>query len=224
MCLSFPACAAEPELPQDGKPVIVTTLFPAYDFARQIAGERATVILLVPPGAEAHSFEPTAKDMIRIQESTLFFCNGGESEAWVEELLEALSRRERPCVVVLWGDHAPGIGDFGLEFGRGSESAPYYRTPLLLWNNYGADLGVGEEAVAAYRLGALVLKKLGFRTDAYFNWLAELTPDLVESQRMIEEEGRIFADEARYDALDRELLLLHYDRLKGEGYWKGAVK
>ena len=142
----------------------------------------------------------------------------------VEELLEALSRRERPCVVVLWGDHAPGIGDFGLEFGRGSESAPYYRTPLLLWNNYGADLGVGEEAVAAYRLGALVLKKLGFRTDAYFNWLAELTPDLVESQRMIEEEGRIFADEARYDALDRELLLLHYDRLKGEGYWKGAVK
>ena len=88
MCLSFSACAAEPELPQDGKPVIVTTLFPAYDFARQIAGERATVILLVPPGAEAHSFEPTAKDMIRIQESTLFFCNGGESEAWVEELLE----------------------------------------------------------------------------------------------------------------------------------------
>ena len=89
LLLGLAACGeAEPALLRDGKPVIVTTLFPAYDFARQIAGERAEVILLVPPGAEAHSFEPTARDMIRIQESSLFFCNGGESEAWVEELLE----------------------------------------------------------------------------------------------------------------------------------------
>ena len=68
---------------------IVTTVFPAYDFARQIAGERAQVTLLLPPGAESHSFEPTAKDMIRIQNADLFFFNGGESEAWVEELLES---------------------------------------------------------------------------------------------------------------------------------------
>lgn len=142
----------------------------------------------------------------------------------VESLLEELTRRERPCVVVLWGDHAPGIGDFGLDFGRGSEAAPYYRTPLLIWNNYGADFSVGEEAVAAYRLGALVLSRLGIRTDAYFNLLSDLTPDLVESQRMVEEDGRIFGDDERYGALDETLLLLHYDRLKGEGYWKGAVK
>lgn len=71
----------------EGKLSIVTTLFPAYDFACRIAGDRAAVTLLVPPGAETHSFEPTAQDMIRIQECGLFFCNGGESEAWVEELL-----------------------------------------------------------------------------------------------------------------------------------------
>ena len=142
----------------------------------------------------------------------------------VESLLEELSRRERPCVVVLWGDHAPGIGDFGLDFGRGSEATPYYRTPLLIWNNYGADFAVGEEAVAAYRLGAIVLSRLGIRTDAYFNLLADLVPDLVESQRMVEEDGSVFRDDVRYDALDDTLLLLHYDRLKGEGYWKGAVK
>lgn len=67
---------------------IVTTVFPAFDFARQIGGERVHVTLLVPPGAETHSFEPTAQDMIRIQRAGLFFCNGGESEAWVEELLD----------------------------------------------------------------------------------------------------------------------------------------
>ena len=51
--------------------------------------ERVTVTLLVPPGTESHSFEPTARDMLRIQSCDLFFCNGGESEAWVEELLDS---------------------------------------------------------------------------------------------------------------------------------------
>ncbi len=87
LCLC--ACGAEPAAPQGSAALtIVTTVFPAYDFARQIAGERADVILLVPPGAEAHSFEPTARDILTIRECSLFFCNGGESEAWVEELLE----------------------------------------------------------------------------------------------------------------------------------------
>lgn len=87
LALSLAACGEVAEEP-DAPVSIVTTVFPAWDFARQIAGDRANVILLVPPGAESHSFEPTAKDMLRIQECTLFFCNGGESEAWVEELLE----------------------------------------------------------------------------------------------------------------------------------------
>ncbi len=65
LLLSLWGCGAEPEEPQSGLR-IVTTVFPAYDFARQIAGERAAVTLLLPPGAEAHSFEPTAKDMARI--------------------------------------------------------------------------------------------------------------------------------------------------------------
>ena len=89
LALSLGACGREDTTEEENKPVtIVTTVFPAYDFARQIAGERAAVCLLVPPGAEAHSFEPTARDILRIQSCTLFFRNGGESEAWVEELLE----------------------------------------------------------------------------------------------------------------------------------------
>ena len=67
---------------------IVCTVFPAYDFAREIAGEKANVVLLVPPGSEAHSFEPTPQDVIRIENCDLLLCNGGESEAWLEEILE----------------------------------------------------------------------------------------------------------------------------------------
>ena len=89
LALSLAACGSRPVISEgDAELVIVTTVFPAYDFARQIAGERARVVLLVPPGAEAHSFEPTARDILTIRDCSLFFCNGGESEAWVEELLE----------------------------------------------------------------------------------------------------------------------------------------
>ena len=67
---------------------VVTTLFPAYDFARELCGDRCEIVLLVPPGAEAHSYEPTPQDLIRIESCELLICNGGESEAWLETLLD----------------------------------------------------------------------------------------------------------------------------------------
>ncbi|MGN0981501.1 MAG: metal ABC transporter substrate-binding protein [Candidatus Limivicinus sp.] len=79
---------------------IVTTVFPAFDFAREIAGDKARVCLLVPPGSESHSFEPTAQDILRIQNCDLLICNGGESEVWMEEILEGMEA-EVPRLVML---------------------------------------------------------------------------------------------------------------------------
>ena len=113
LALSLAACRAEDTTENGQREIeIVTTVFPAYDFARQIAGERASVLLLVPPGAESHSFEPTAKDLLRIQSCTLFFCNGGESEAWVEELLEDQELETLvmlDCVEALEEEHKEGM-------------------------------------------------------------------------------------------------------------------
>lgn len=69
---------------------IVTTLFPQYDFARAIAGEAAEVTLILPPGAESHSFEPTPQDMIAINEADLFIYTGEQMEAWVPAVLDGL--------------------------------------------------------------------------------------------------------------------------------------
>jgi zinc transport system substrate-binding protein len=66
---------------------VVTTVFPAYDFTRQIAGSAVSVSILLPPGLESHSFEPTPQDIIRMQHSALFICVGGESESWVDQVL-----------------------------------------------------------------------------------------------------------------------------------------
>ena len=88
LCLMLCGCTAQPEKPHDEtKLQIVCTSFPAYDFAREIAGDRAELTLLIKPGSEVHSYEPTPMDMIRIQESDLFICNGGESEQWAKTLI-----------------------------------------------------------------------------------------------------------------------------------------
>ena len=88
LCLILSGCAArETEEKESSKLQIVCTNFPAYDFAREIAGNRAQIKLLIKPGAEVHSYEPAPKEVIAIQESDLFICNGGESEAWVESLV-----------------------------------------------------------------------------------------------------------------------------------------
>lgn len=74
---------------------IVTTIFPLYDFARAVCGDgsqyiHADITMLLSPGMETHSYEPTPQDMIKIQDCDLFLYIGGESDAWVEDLLSSM--------------------------------------------------------------------------------------------------------------------------------------
>lgn len=69
---------------------VVTTIFPPYDFVREIGGENVEVTMLLSPGVESHSYEPTPQDIIRINESDLFIYAGGESDVWVEAILDSL--------------------------------------------------------------------------------------------------------------------------------------
>lgn len=88
LLLTFVGCSGDND--DSGKLKIVTTLFPAYDFASNIAGENAEVSLLLAPGVESHSYEPTPQDIVKIQNCDIFIFNGGESESWVEGILDSL--------------------------------------------------------------------------------------------------------------------------------------
>jgi zinc transport system substrate-binding protein len=68
---------------------IVATTFPCYDFARAVAGDKAEITLLLRPGSEIHSFDPSPGDIIKIQTADLFIYVGGESDVWVEKTLES---------------------------------------------------------------------------------------------------------------------------------------
>lgn len=75
---------------KDGKITVVTTCFPPYDFARAVAGDTADITMLLSTGAEAHSYEPTPRDIAEIQNCDIFICIGGEDEVWVDSILKAV--------------------------------------------------------------------------------------------------------------------------------------
>ncbi len=67
---------------------IIATNFPQYDFVKNITKDKANVTMLLKIGAEAHSYEPTPKDLIAIEKSDLFVYNGGENDEWIENFLK----------------------------------------------------------------------------------------------------------------------------------------
>ena len=90
LALSLAACAA-PEAEEHEGVSVVATVFAPYDFARELVGELGTVTMLLPPGAEAHSYEPTPKDILEIQSADVFIYVGGESDAWVADVLDSVA-------------------------------------------------------------------------------------------------------------------------------------
>lgn len=75
----------------EGKLTIVATLFPQFDFARTVAGGKADVMLLLPPGVESHTFDPTPSDMFQIYDSDVFLYTGAEMEPWAQRVIAGAS-------------------------------------------------------------------------------------------------------------------------------------
>ena len=89
LLLALTACALGTAHAAEGKRSIVCTSFPCYDIARAVAGDRAEIQLLIKPGAEVHSFEPTPSDILSLAGCDLFAYVGGESDAWVTDILSS---------------------------------------------------------------------------------------------------------------------------------------
>ena len=85
--LLLPLAACGEKQTDSGKLKIVASAFPEYDLTRAVAGERAEVTLLLKPGTEAHSYEPTPQDVLSLHAAALFVYGGGESDVWADRLL-----------------------------------------------------------------------------------------------------------------------------------------
>ncbi len=101
----FTACESSEEVQKDvekvdGKVQVVTSIYPQADFARKIGGDKVEVKMLLKPGVETHSYEPSPKDIELIKNADIFICNGSENEYWVSRVFESMEGN-KPEVIEL---------------------------------------------------------------------------------------------------------------------------
>lgn len=109
LALWIPAAVLSGCVPQDdsaasNKLNIVTTIFPAYDWVREILGDetdRAEITMLLDSGVDLHSYQPTVDDIVKISECDLFLYVGGESDGWVDDALKNAPNKERKVIRLL---------------------------------------------------------------------------------------------------------------------------
>ncbi|MBQ8288644.1 MAG: zinc ABC transporter substrate-binding protein [Clostridia bacterium] len=83
--------------PNGDKPMVVTTIFPPYDFAREVAEDRIDLSVLVTV-TDSHSFSPTAADMAKIEECDLFIYTGGDGDVWAEDFLKQIDTSDKTVI------------------------------------------------------------------------------------------------------------------------------
>ena len=99
------------EEPGDGeggrKLKVAATLFPYYDFVRQVAGDQVELSLVIPAGMDSHSFEPTPRDIRTMQEADVIIANGGAMEHWLDQVVDSFDREDQTVVIMM--DHVDAV-------------------------------------------------------------------------------------------------------------------
>lgn len=83
------------EQSNNGKINVATTNFPLYDFVRQVASENVNLKMLIAPGVDMHSFEPSAETIRSIENADVLIYLGGEEDSWVEKVLGSISDEKK---------------------------------------------------------------------------------------------------------------------------------
>ena len=105
---------------ENGKLKVAVTLFPYYDFVRQIAGDQVDLQMVIPAGMDSHSFEPTPADIRTIQHADILISNGGTMEHWLDETLAALDTTNMTIVTMM--DYVDAVEE---EIVEGMEDADH---------------------------------------------------------------------------------------------------
>lgn len=132
---SLCACSSESGYSNSdsGKLKIISTVFPPYDLARQIAGDNAEISILLPPGSEIHNYEPSAKDMIAIRNCDIFLYIGGENEQWAEKLINSNDTENVTAVKLI--DYVPTLSEDEDDHDHDHDHEHEHETDEHIWTS-----------------------------------------------------------------------------------------
>ncbi|HHZ06692.1 MAG TPA: zinc ABC transporter substrate-binding protein [Clostridiales bacterium] len=216
LLLGLCGCNNNPNGTQNDKINIVATIFPQYDFARQITNGEASINLLLTPGSESHTYEPTPKDIIRIQDSDVFIYIGGESDQWVDNILQGIDT-SRTTIVKLMDyvditpeeqigtddDHHPETGD-DIEYDEHIWTSPKNAIKLTR--------AISDAICKADGKNADTYKT---NTDNYIKELTNLDNEFTEIVKNGTRDTVVFGDRFPFLYFTKEYNLKHYAAFPG---------
>lgn len=154
---------------------VVCSIFVPYDFARQVAGDRANVVMLIPPGVESHSYEPSPSDIITIENADLFLYVSEHTETWVPQIVSSLEKKQVKCV-----DIAETLGievhDHEHEHEEHEHEHEEHEADEHIWTNL-------ETAAAMVRLTASEMADADSRNADYYTANGESYADKILALR-----------------------------------------
>ena len=204
------ACVA-PEKADERKSVVVT-IFPQYDFVRQIAGDAVRLTMLVKPGSEVHGFDPTFSEVAEILNADLFVYVGGESDKWVTDVLK---KADKPVNAVSLLSMVDAFDEQTVEGMQGeAEDAP--EADEHVWTSPQNAMRI-VEALTEELIGIVPEQADAFRrnADAYLAELADLDASFRAVMQGAKRTTVVFADRFPFRYLTEELGLSYYAALPG---------
>ncbi len=205
---------AAPAAEADGLKV-VTVIFPVWDWTCRIMGEGAEPELLVDNGADPHSYQASVEDILKIAEADVLIYTGGESEAWVEEAMEAVPNPARKALKLLDALGARTLTEEtveGMEAPAGEEEAEDEHVWLSLKNAEILTAAIAEVLAEADPAGA---ERYRENARSYGEQLQAL--DARYEQMIAEAEGNtlLFADRFPFRYLTEDYGLNYYAAFQG---------
>lgn len=217
MCAGlFCACGANTD---SGKLNIVTTIFPEYDWVKNIIGEdseKFELTMLLDSGVDLHSFQPTADDIIKISTCDLFIYVGGESDEWVDDALKESANKNMIIIDLLdvLGENAKAEEAVeGMELEETEEEPEADEHVWLSVRN--AQLFCEEIKNAVIKLDSENAQKYEDNTAAYTQKLAALDGEFESAVNGAENRTLIFGDRFPFRYLVDDYSLSYYAAFSG---------
>lgn len=191
--------------PEHDRLQIVTTVFPAYDFAKSIAGAYADVTLLLSAGQEMHNYEPTPHDVAAIAGCDIFLRIGGESEVWTDTLLQSMDTSEMQIITLMDAIESPLEEEEAEHHHEHSHEAHEEAFDEHIWNSpVNAIAMVNEIREALCEADSAHASTYEERAQAYSEQLAQLDADFRTLSEQTEEAVLVVADKFPFRYLAAE--------------------
>lgn len=205
-------CGA-PNVKRSGKINVLCTVFPLYDWARNIAGNTAEVSLLNENGADMHSYQPTAADIVRLHSCDILIYTGGESEKWVAEVIKQTENENLRTLnlIELLGGKAVTEREEGAEHRENGDE-----TDEHIWLSL-KNAEILTDKIAAALSGADNKNADIYKTNAakYAERLAALDKEYTEALKNAKHKAMIFADRFPFRYFTEDYALDYYAAFPG---------